>query len=129
MIGDTVIFEPDFEKLKYYPEEEHEFKFEVLWFDVITMLELTDIIDIPIDIVETVAYDEHRGYLLSNLNPKAVSYIFERYPTLTTLKNVDDLDEDDPLYQLGDIEISDLINLYEFTRQHGIANLYLYSTF
>ncbi|WP_230659872.1 hypothetical protein [Psychrobacter sp. I-STPA10] len=129
MIGDTVIFEPDFEKIKYYLEEEHEFKFEVLWFDVITMLELTDIIDIPIDIDETVSYDEHRGYLLSKLNPKAVSYIFERYPTLTTLKNVDDLDEDDPLYQLGDVEISDLIKLYEFTSQHGIENLYLYSTF
>ena len=129
MIGDTVIFEPDVEKIKYYPEEGHGFTFETLWFDTITMLELTDIIDIQIDIADNVAYDEHSGYLLSKLNPKAVSYIFEKYPTLTTLKNVDDLDKDDPLHQLGDVEISDLIKLYEFIRRYGIENLYLYSTF
>lgn len=129
MIGDTVIFEPDVEKIKYYPEEGHGFTFETLWFDTITMLELTDIIDIPIDIADTVAYDEHSGYLLSKLNSKAVGYIFERYPTLMTLKNVDDLDENDSLYQLGDVEISDLIKLYEFTKKYGTENLYLCSTF
>lgn len=129
MIGDTVIFEPDVEKIKYYPEEGHGFTFEKLWFDTITMLELTDIIDIQIDIADTVVYDEHSGYLLSKLNPKAVGYIFERYPTLMTLKNVDDLDENDSLYQLGDVEISDLIKLYEFTKQYGTENLYLCSTF